>query len=145
VKTLYIDTSSFMRAFLEGSTGHYEAKGLLSKVAISWVSSTLLRLEARRTSIMYVNENRYPASLLNETDEYITNQISLFRITDHILFDAFCIRDTIKSADAIHLATAKQIETMIDGVVTSDKSMYRVGNELGLNMLTIAEALELFG
>jgi len=143
VTPLYIDTSTLMRAFIAKSDEHHNAHKLIEAPGYSWLSSSLLRLEARRTAWMQINELGYHDNILKLTDAFITNRIALHKITDHVLLDAFTISQTIKSADAIHLATAKTLLNEVLGVVTSDKTMYRVGHEIGLNMLTVTQALAL--
>jgi len=138
---LYIDTSTLLRAFLSDSTQHNEARQLVFASGVQWVSSSLLRLETRRTAWRRVNESSADAELLTVTDAFIVKYVSLLKITDDIIASAFSLSQTIKSADAIHLASAMRLIAEIDGVVTSDASMHRVGNELGLPMRTIPEAL----
>jgi predicted nucleic acid-binding protein len=43
---------------------------------------------------------------------------------------------TAKSADAIHLATAETLSTLIEGVITLDKQMAKNADRLGLKVLT---------
>jgi len=130
-----------MRGFIDESTEYHQAVSLLNDVGIAWVSSTLLRVEARRTARMKVNEGYLDYSILSESDNFISGNIALYRITDTVMMDAFSITQTIKTADAIHIATAKQLVGQLTGVVTSDKNMFRVGKEMGLPMLTITDAL----
>jgi len=40
------------------------------------------------------------------------------------------------------MKSGEQLAAKIDGVVTSDKTMFRVGTQLGLPMLTIEQALK---
>ena len=59
--------------------------------------------------------------------------ISLLPVTRHLLMDAAQIVGSgIRSMDAIHLATAKLIQSELAGIVSYDKRMLLAAQQLGL-------------
>ena len=137
----YTDTSSLMRAFLADADQHEQARARFMERAVQGLSSDLLRVETRRTAHAYVNDARMPPALLTDTDNYVQRHVGLAPIRKDVLLGAFGITHTIKSADAIHLATAVRLADQLDAVVTSDRRMLTVGRELGLPMFTVPETL----
>jgi hypothetical protein len=90
------------------------------------VSSALARTEVLR-------------ALLGEGDEGVTRgravlaSLDLIRVNDRVLDDAArLLPSEVRSLDAIHLATAQQLSSDLDQIVSYDDRMLRAANWLGM-------------
>ena len=95
------------------------------------VTSRLTRVEVLR-SIRKVDTALIPRA------ELLLSQLLYSPMAESVLFRAenYPAEITAKSADAIHLATAETLSTLIEGVITLDKQMAKNADRLGLRVLT---------
>jgi predicted nucleic acid-binding protein len=97
-----------------------------------WVSSALARTEVLR-------------ALLQEGERGIARagavlaRIDLVRVNDRVLADAGVLLPAeVRSLDAIHLATARQLGSDLGHVVTYDGRMLKAARELGITVASPA-------
>ncbi|MDR0483490.1 MAG: type II toxin-antitoxin system VapC family toxin [Cellulomonadaceae bacterium] len=128
-KSWYLDTSVFLRALLGESPAAKE--WLDSRIARRerLVSSKLLHGEAIRTVMNHElrnhrNNRRIPV------DPYISSLI-LVRISNEIVEETGNIHYLLRTADAIHVATALRIGPEEVTIVTHDRQMARAARNLG--------------
>jgi predicted nucleic acid-binding protein len=125
VSTAYIDASSFLRALLTDAPGHATAKAILEDPTIRLVSSQLLAVEADRAAVRLTNEDPAKAGFIQDVARGLA-RIHLAAISSAVVAGTRAIPQTIKSLDAIHVATANLVAEAIDYVITDDKTMARV-------------------
>jgi predicted nucleic acid-binding protein len=131
MKFVYIDTSVFLRACLPTADGHEVAFDVVRHARQRLISSELLWLEADRAAIRLSNENPYLATLPEQVTEALV-PIEMIPLTRTILNQARRIPQTIKSLDAIHIASAESLGSVLDHVATADKTMLAVLRQRGV-------------
>jgi uncharacterized protein len=93
------------------------------------VSSALVRVELRRAALDEPKEVR-------DTVEALIKRIELLDVDNDLLDSAAEIGPaTLRSLDAIHLASALQIGHRVDVVVTYDKRMHEAAVGIGLTAI----------
>ncbi len=141
--TLYIDTSAFLRAFVAGSPEQADAQTLLATPTVTLISSELLWLEVDRFITRVNNEN--PAvGPISATIHPWLSRIASLTIDRGVVAAARRIKETIKSLDAIHVASAESLGDSLDSVVTYDKTMTTVLRAHGVPVHTAAQVNPLF-
>jgi len=129
VSELYlVDSSVLLRAIIEGSPA--ARKWFEGMDAGSMVASKLLEVECRRVLL-----NR--AILAGGPDVPVDpspflDRIALVDVSDSVLRQAGRVRAVVKSADAIHLATALELAPDPVTVATHDVQMSSAALALGL-------------
>ncbi|MDR0848613.1 MAG: type II toxin-antitoxin system VapC family toxin [Propionibacteriaceae bacterium] len=138
---VYIDTSAFLRGLLSNSSDHQACRDLVHGTqGNELVSSEVLRLEARRVGIRLANKVHGGVDPRPGIEAMLT-RVSLVRLSDAILSSAESIPETLKSLDALHLATALAIQSDVAALVTYDLAMARVAEAHGLRVCTASELL----
>ena len=131
MSVIYIDTSIFLRACLADATDHVDALELLLHSDKPLVSSELLWLEADRAAIRLAQEDPNLATLPTQVTRALTH-VDMIPWTRAILNDARQIQQTVKTLDAIHIASVESIAGILDYVATSDKTMLAVLKDRGV-------------
>jgi predicted nucleic acid-binding protein len=138
---VYIDTSAFLRGLLSDSDDHDACRRLVhGEPNIELVSSEVLRLEARRVGIRLANESLHGVDPRPSIEAMLT-RVALVRLSERTMGIAERIPETLKSLDALHLATAFSIQSDVSAVVTYDQTMARVASVHGLRVCTASELL----
>ncbi|MCL2781824.1 MAG: PIN domain-containing protein [Actinomycetia bacterium] len=138
MSVIYLDTSALLRACLTGAPDHVAALALLATPPVDLVSSELLWLEADRAAIRLAGED----TALAELPQVVTRALARVAMMplDHYIVDAARrIPQTVKSLDAIHIASAESLRESLDCVVTYDKRMAAVLAARGVSARTAAQ------
>ena len=95
------------------------------------VTSELSRVEVLR------NVTKTEESLLPHAQELL-DQFDFIGMSNLILQRAayFPVEITAKTLDAIHLATAETLSSIVDGIITFDKQMAKNAEKLGLKVFS---------
>jgi predicted nucleic acid-binding protein len=122
---IYLDTSAFVKlAWLEAETERLLE--FLADAAGTLVSSSLLTVEARRAAL------RRDPRLLPRVDVLLTD-VGRIAVTDAVIHNASRLPDpSLRSLDAIHLATAALVGSELISLVTYDARMAATAASLGL-------------
>ena len=136
--SIYIDTSAFLRAFLQNSLDYAAAKDLLTPASRTLVSSELLWLEADRNAIRLAKENPALADLPQQVTKVLAH-VTMIPLTRSTINAARRIPQVIKSLDALHIAAAESLGDLLDCVVTYDGTMTAVLNQRGVKVVTASE------
>jgi len=127
---LYVDSSSLIRVAL----GDHDASALhriivaAGRNGATLVSSRLLELEARRTSIRLASEGLDPSPI-----EAWVDATTLVPIDDDVWRGAMRIRSHVKTLDSLHLSTASLVPDCM--MLTSDQNMKQVATTLGIEVI----------
>jgi uncharacterized protein len=123
---IYLDTSAFVKlVWSERETPALQVF-LAQKPEILLVSSSLLTVEARRAVL------REDASQMPRADLLLT-RIGQVGVTRAVLEAASRLPDpSVRSLDAVHLATALQLRPDLDAVVTYDNRLASAAENQGL-------------
>jgi predicted nucleic acid-binding protein len=122
---LYLDTSAFLK-----TVWHETESDALSELigGRPTVSSTLLAVEARRSTIRVATE------LLPRTD-LLLGAVEKVALTDVILESAGLLPDpTLRTLGAIHLATALLIREDIEALLTYDDRLAAAARSHGIEV-----------
>ena len=100
-------------------------------LAGNMVTSELSRVEVLR------NVTKTEESLLPHAQELL-DQFDFIGMSTLILQRAayFPVEITAKTLDAIHLATAETLSSIVDGIITFDKQMAKNAEKLGLKVFS---------
>jgi predicted nucleic acid-binding protein len=123
----YFDSSVLLSVIFDPGTDKNFAKNPLQK----YFTSRLSQVEVLRT-IMKVKPE-----LANRAAN-ILREVQFLEITDQVIDDAssYPHEITLKSSDAIHMATAELLLDVDDVLVTFDKQMALNAERLGIKVLT---------
>ncbi|GAB7006403.1 hypothetical protein JCM18899A_38760 [Nocardioides sp. AN3] len=130
-KYLYVDSSSLIRVAM----GDHNAAALHRTIvaagrSATLVSSRLLELEARRTSVRLALDGVDASPI----DAWV-KETTLLPIDDDVWRGAMRIRPHVKTLDSLHLATASLVPDC--AMLTSDQNMKQVGRSLGIEVLDV--------
>jgi predicted nucleic acid-binding protein len=123
----YIDSSAILKFVFD----EQERPALLKILTDAPVTSEIARLEVKRT-----------VSRINPEDlDLASEELAKVRIVDlskSVLStaEAFAANVTLGSLDAIHVATAIQLGSEIEGMITYDKQMAKNAYNLGIKVLS---------
>ena len=123
----YIDSSAILKFVFDEP----ERPALLKALTEPPVTSEIARLEVKRT-----------VSRINPKDlDLASEELAKVRIVDlskSVLSTAesFAVNVTLGSLDAIHVATAIQLSSEIEGIITYDKQMAKNAYNLGIKVLS---------
>jgi predicted nucleic acid-binding protein len=125
----YLDTSAFLKLIV--AEKHSKAlRKWAERQDQSLVSSDLLRIESLRAA------RRLGPEFLLATREMLRS-VHLISLTSDICESAAELDPAImRSLDAAHLATALQLGSDLEGVVTYDERMNEAAAQLGVRVLT---------
>lgn len=124
---LYLDTSALVKLVrIEQETAALE-QWLTERPAAPWVTSALAEVELPR-ALRFAD----PASLINVPGVLAT--IDLVEIDATVRTNAAAISPpTVRSLDAIHLATALEFAADLEALVTYDKRLGEAAQSAGLS------------
>ena len=127
---IYLDTSAFVK-LIRGEPATPALQGfLIQHAGTTLVSSTLLVVEARRAVL------REAPDQLARTDLLLT-RVDQVDVTRAILEAASRLPDpALRSLDAIHLATALQLQPGLETLVTYDSRLAVAADRQGLPVAT---------
>ena len=122
----YADTSAVIKLLTEETNSKAFAAFYDSNADAEWVSSALLRIEVMRAVARTV-----PALLPDARD--LLTAFSYIAIDDDIVEAAMNEPDrSLRSLDAIHLATARILGSDLDALITYDARLSTAANDAGL-------------
>jgi predicted nucleic acid-binding protein len=138
---VYLDTSAFLRAFLDDADDHANVKRLLTGTPkLRFISSELLWLEARRTAIRIIHERPGLADLKTSIETALQG-VTQVPCDSQALTAASRIPEIVKSLDAIHIATVEALRDSLSWVLTYDQNMTTVLRARGIEVKTAAQSL----
>jgi uncharacterized protein len=125
LSALYLlDTSAFLKLFVAESN---------SSDMLEFASREQPRLAGSELLITEGLGNLARLGFDTSEPKLVLESISLLPVTRSLLMDAVeMVRGGVRSLDAIHLATAKLIQSELIGLVSYDKQMLRAADQLGI-------------
>ncbi|MQA64033.1 MAG: PIN domain-containing protein [Actinophytocola sp.] len=127
VSLYYVDTSAALKLLREEEYSSDFADFYDSNADASWVSSALLRIEVMRAV------NRVMPALLPDARDLLT-AFDVISIDDDIVDAAMNEPNrSLRSLDAIHLATARVLGTELNAVLTYDDRLATAAAEAGIS------------
>jgi predicted nucleic acid-binding protein len=134
VSLFYADSSAVIKLLVEEAHSTAFAAFYDAHSDAEWVSSALLRIEVARTVARAM-----PALLPDVRD--LLSAFSSIAIDDDVVEGAMNEPDrSIRSLDAIHLATARVLTPELDALVTYDDRLIRAATAAG--MVTVSPGIE---
>jgi predicted nucleic acid-binding protein len=123
----YLDSSAILKTIFDEK----ERPELLRVLASQSISSRVSRVEVRRTVARLA-----PTKVSEVTHEL--ERINFMPISDAILLAAenFSSEITLRTLDAIHVATVMSLEGSIQGLITYDKQMAANAQLLGIKVIS---------
>jgi uncharacterized protein len=126
VSLYYIDTSAAIKLLVEETHSKAFAAFYDADTDAEWVSSALLRIE-----IIRAVARAKPVLLPDARDLLLA--FSYITIDDEIVEAAMAEPDrSLRSLDAIHLATARLLGPDLDAIVTYDDRLAKAASDAGL-------------
>jgi uncharacterized protein len=126
VSLYYIDTSAALKLLAEESHSRAFARFYDEDTGASWVSSALLRIEVIRAVSRVLPAALPEARALLPAFNYVS-------IDDEVVDAAMNEPDrTLRSLDAIHLATARVLGPDLTGFATYDDRLAAAAREAGM-------------
>ena len=128
-RSFYLDASALVKLVVREP----ETEALVSAMGPdpALISSALARVEVRRAVLRgspHMESRRQMDDVLIRTN--------LVRIDDNVLERASTLRPpTLRSLDAIHLATALSVSPEVLGLITYDSSLASAARDVGLTVL----------
>lgn len=125
----YVDTSAVLKLLAEEEHSVDFAEFYDAHASASWVSSALLRIEVVRAVSRVM-----PAALPDARD--LLTAFDFMAIDDDIIERAMDEPDRLlRSLNAIHLATARVLDTELDAMVTYDDRLVSAATDAGMTVL----------
>jgi uncharacterized protein len=126
VSLYYVDTSAAIKLLVEETHSKAFAAFYDARAGAEWVSSALLRIEVTRAIA------RAKPVLLPDARDLLA-AFSYIAIDDEIVEAAMTEPDrSLRSLDAIHLATARLLGPDLDAIVTYDDRRATAASDAGL-------------
>lgn len=126
----YSDTSAVIKLLVEETHSKALAAFYDYHAEDEWVSSALLRIEVTRAVL------RAKPALLPEARDLLT-AFSFVSIDDDIVESAMNEPDrSMRSLDAIHLATARIFAEELDGLICYDERLIKAAADAGLHVIS---------
>lgn len=130
MSVFYLDTSAALKLLAEESHSVAFASFFDDHQSDSWVSSRLLRVELMRSVTRVRPAARAAARELLDTFTYIS-------IDDEIIESAMAEPELkLRSLDAIHLATARALQSDLEGLVTYDDRLSVAAQRAGMTVVS---------
>ncbi|NNN20412.1 MAG: type II toxin-antitoxin system VapC family toxin [Acidimicrobiales bacterium] len=123
----YLDTSAFLKLIVDED----ESRALRAwyRANNSIWSSQLLRTEALRA--------RFKLGLTSERIQSVLSTVSLILPNENTFFEAGMMKSTaLRSLDALHLATARELGGDLKGIVTYDLRLIEAASLLGIQIIS---------
>ena len=123
----YLDSSAILKTIFDEK----ERPELLRVLATQSTSSRFSRVEVRKTAVRLA-----PTKVLEVNREL--EKINFLPISEAILLAAenFSPDITLRTLDAIHVATVMSLEGSIEGLITYDKQMVTNAQLLGIKVIS---------
>ena len=129
----YADTSAVLKLLAEETHSRAFARFYDADPKSEWVSSALLRIELTRAVA------RVMPVLLPDARELL-RAFSYVEIDEEVVDGAMNEPDrSLRTLDAIHLATARLLGSDLDALVTYDNRLASAAADAGLNVLSPAD------
>lgn len=126
----YVDTSAALKLLLEEQHSKAFAAFYDAEPDAFWVSSAVLRIEVMRAV------NRAMPALLPDARDLLT-AFDFLTVSDDIVEAAMNEPNrSLRSLDAIHLASARVLGPDLTGLVTYDDRLADVADEAGVTVLS---------
>jgi len=126
VSLYYADTSAVIKLLVEETDSKAFAAFYDTHADAEWISSALLRIELTRAVMRAM-----PALLPDARDLLLA--FSCIAIDDDVVEGAMNEPDrSLRSLDAIHLATARTLAPELDGLLTYDDRLGNAATDAGL-------------
>ena len=130
MSVFYVDTSAALKLLAEASDSQAFAQFYDDNADATWASSALLRIEVVRAV-----RRALPAALNDARDLLLA--FDYVNIDDGIVQAAMDEPDrSLRSLDAIHLATARLFDSDLDGLVTYDERLGQAAIAAGMTVLS---------
>jgi predicted nucleic acid-binding protein len=130
VSLYYADTSAALKLLVEGQHSKAFAAFYDAHSDAEWVSSALLRIELIRAITRTA-----PAILPDARDLLLV--FSYIAIDDEVVEGAMNEADrSLRSLDAIHLATARLLADELDGLACYDDRLLKAAADAGINVIS---------
>jgi len=130
VSVYYVDTSAALKLLAEESDSQAFAQFYDDNADATWASSALLRIE-----VVHAVRRALPAALNDARDLLLA--FDYVNIDDGIVQAAMDEPDrSLRSLDAIHLATARLFDSDLDGLVTYDERLGQAAIAAGMTVLS---------
>jgi uncharacterized protein len=127
VSLYYVDTSAVAKLLVEETNSKAFADFYDAHADDEWVSSTLLRIELARAVV------RARPALLPEVRDLLA-AFSYVAIDDDVVEPAMNEPDrTLRSRDAMHLATARILAPELEAFVTYDDRLLKAASDAGIS------------
>jgi predicted nucleic acid-binding protein len=123
LSVVYLDTSAFVKTIVDEPESERLQAWLESRPQRA--SSALVRTEAVRAV------RHYGEAAVAQTRKALAG-LGLIRLDDRVLDAAADLPTSLRSLDAIHIATAQALGSELAALVTYDVRMAQVAAELGL-------------
>lgn len=124
---IYFDTSAFVKLVWPEAESAALREYLLDGTDVVQVSSKLLVVEARRTAVRLARPQAHVDGSLE--------QVTLIDIDDTIIESASRLTEpSLRSLDAVHLATALRLGGDVDELITYDQRLADVAAASGLDV-----------
>ena len=125
----YVDTSAALKLLAEEAHSLAFAQFYDDRQDATWVSSALLQIELTRAV-----RRALPAALADARD--LLRAFDYVPIDDDVVTAASAEPDrTLRSLDAIHLATARLFERELTGLITYDDRLTRAARSAGMKVV----------
>lgn len=125
MSVVYLDTSAFVKTVVDEPQSERLEAWLRGRPQRA--SSALVRTEAVRAL------RRHGEAAVQQARRRLTG-LDLIRLDDRVLDAAADLPSSVRSLDAIHLATAQLLGAELAALVTYDERMARAAGELGFTV-----------
>jgi hypothetical protein len=126
---IYLDTSAVAKLFIAEQETPDLRQWLSQQAEPQLVSSALLGVELVRL-LALVN----PAAV-SSAEQFLANNVDIVEITPPVLADAASVPPPrLRTLDSIHLATALDLRSSLDVVLTYDKLLVEAARATGLHV-----------
>ena len=123
----YLDSSAILKLILD----EIERPFLLKTLKTKSITSRISRVEVKRTVTRLAPEHLKLTNSELEKFDYLPLSPSVLSIAE-----GFTAKVTLKTLDALHIASVLSLGTFIDGLITYDKQMIKNAKELGIRVLS---------
>ena len=123
----YLDSSAILKTIFDEK----ERSALLETLTSQSTSSRISLLEVRRTVMRLA-----PTKLVEANQEL--KKLNLSPLSNSILTiaESFLSNVTLRTLDAIHVASVLSLEGAVEGLITYDKQMIANAKLLGINVIS---------
>ncbi|MGH3435614.1 MAG: type II toxin-antitoxin system VapC family toxin [Sciscionella sp.] len=126
---IYLDTSAVAKLFLNERESQALRQWLASQPEPTLMSSALLGVELIRL-LSLVNP-----SMIAAAESFLSGDVDIVEITTPLLSDATRVPPTrLRTLDAIHLATARDLAETVNVLLTYDKLLAEAARTVGLTV-----------